>query len=295
MKQIRLGSRESRLAVIQAELVRDALQRVHPDWDVIIKTYKTMGDKILDRPLDKIGGKGLFTKELELALLSGEIDLIVHSLKDVPMQVDARIPIVGVMTREDERDALVLPKGENALDLGKLIGCSSKRRALQLRALYPGCMVAPVRGNVLTRLEKLDSGQFGALVLAAAGLKRLSLEGRITRLFSPEEMLPAACQGVLALQARAEFDRSVLLGVCDEQAHKLALAERSFVRMLDGGCSSPVAAHAVQAGEDVTLTGLYVEEDGETLHFDRITGPLREAEALGRTLAVSMKETWGAK
>lgn len=295
MKQIRLGSRESRLAVIQAELVRDALQRVHPDWDVIIKTYKTMGDKILDRPLDKIGGKGLFTKELELALLSGEIDLIVHSLKDVPMQVDARIPIVGVMTREDERDALVLPKGENALDLGKLIGCSSKRRALQLRALYPGCMVAPVRGNVLTRLEKLDSGQFGALVLAAAGLKRLSLEGRITRLFSPEEMLPAACQGVLALQARAEFDRSVLLGVCDEQAHKLALAERSFVRMLDGGCSSPVAAHAVQAGEEVTLTGLYVEEDGETLHFDRITGPLREAEALGRTLAVSMKETWGAK
>lgn len=295
MKQIRLGSRESRLAVIQAELVRDALQRVHPDWDVIIKTYKTMGDKILDRPLDKIGGKGLFTKELELALLSGEIDLIVHSLKDVPMQVDAHIPIVGVMTREDERDALVLPKGENALDLGKLIGCSSKRRALQLRALYPGCMVAPVRGNVLTRLEKLDSGQFGALVLAAAGLKRLSLEGRITRLFSPEEMLPAACQGVLALQARAEFDRSVLLGVCDEQAHKLALAERSFVRMLDGGCSSPVAAHAVQAGEEVTLTGLYVEEDGETLHFDRITGPLREAEALGRTLAVSMKETWGAK
>ncbi|NCB05046.1 MAG: hydroxymethylbilane synthase [Clostridia bacterium] len=295
MKQIRLGSRESRLAVIQAELVRDALQRVHPDWDVIIKTYKTMGDKILDRPLDKIGGKGLFTKELELELLSGEIDLIVHSLKDVPMQVDARIPIVGVMTREDERDALVLPKGENALDLGKLIGCSSKRRALQLRALYPGCMVAPVRGNVLTRLEKLDSGQFGALVLAAAGLKRLSLEGRITRLFSPEEMLPAACQGVLALQARAEFDRSVLLGVCDEQAHKLALAERSFVRMLDGGCSSPVAAHAVQAGEEVTLTGLYVEEDGETLHFDRITGPLREAEALGRTLAVSMKETWGAK
>lgn len=295
MKQIRLGSRESRLAVIQAELVRDALQRVHPDWTVEIKTYKTMGDKILDRPLDKIGGKGLFTKELELALLSGEIDLIVHSLKDVPMQVDARIPIVGVMTREDERDALVLPKGENALDLGKLIGCSSKRRALQLRALYPGCMVAPVRGNVLTRLEKLDGGQFGALVLAAAGLKRLSLEGRITRLFSPEEMLPAACQGVLALQARAEFDRSVLLGVCDEQAHKLALAERSFVRMLDGGCSSPVAAHAVKAGEEVTLTGLYVEEDGETLHFDRITGPLREAEALGRTLAVSMKETWGAK
>lgn len=295
MKQIRLGSRESRLAVIQVELVRDALQRVHPDWTVEIKTYKTMGDKILDRPLDKIGGKGLFTKELELALLSGEIDLIVHSLKDVPMQVDARIPIVGVMTREDERDALVLPKGENALDLGKLIGCSSKRRALQLRALYPGCMVAPVRGNVLTRLEKLDGGQFGALVLAAAGLKRLSLEGRITRLFSPEEMLPAACQGVLALQARAEFDRSVLLGVCDEQAHKLALAERSFVRMLDGGCSSPVAAHAVKAGEEVTLTGLYVEEDGETLHFDRITGPLREAEALGRTLAVSMKETWGAK
>lgn len=290
MNYIRLGSRESRLAVIQAEIVRDALRVAHPQMNVEIKTYKTTGDRILDRPLDEIGGKGLFTKELELALLAGEIDMIVHSYKDVPMEVDARIPIVGVLPRGDARDALVLPAGADEIDIQKPIGCSSKRRALQLRALYPGCVVAPVRGNVITRLEKLDGGQFGALVLAAAGLTRLGLEGRISRFFSPDEMLPAACQGILALQACAEFDRSLLSGVCDEQAWRISIAERSFVRTLDGGCSSPVAAHGVVTDGVLSLTGLDVEEDGEMLRLERICGAPQDGETLGRMLALAMRE-----
>lgn len=290
MNCIRLGSRESRLAVIQAEIVRDALLAAHPQMNVEIKTYKTTGDRILDRPLDEIGGKGLFTKELELALLAGEIDMIVHSYKDVPMEVDTRIPIVGVLPRGDARDALVLPAGADEIDIRKPIGCSSKRRALQLRALYPGCVVAPVRGNVITRLEKLDGGQFGALVLAAAGLTRLGLEARISRFFSPDEMLPAACQGILALQARAELDRSLLSGVCDEQAWLISVAERSFVRTLDGGCSSPVAAHGVVADGVLSLTGFDVEEAGETLRFERICGAPQDGETLGRMLALAMRE-----
>ncbi len=292
MNHLKIGSRESRLAVVQAELVRDALAVLHPDMSFEIRTYKTTGDLILDRTLDQVGGKGLFTKELEAALLLGEVDLLVHSLKDVPMQVDDRIPLVGVTAREDERDALVLPEGCNGWDQRKPIGCSSKRRTLQLKRLYPDCMVAPVRGNVLTRLNRLDSGDFGALVLAAAGLRRLGLEGRITACFSAEDMLPAACQGVLALQAKAGFDRTLLAGLHHEDTYLTSLAERGFVRTLDGGCSSPVAAHAVLDGSKLTLTGLYVEESSGELHFETVCGEKKQAEQLGVSLAKTMKQRW---
>lgn len=292
MKQLIIGSRESRLAIIQAELVRGRLQSLHPGLRVGLRTYKTTGDKILDRTLDKVGGKGLFTRELEAALLRGETDLLVHSFKDVPMQVDARIPIVGVSPREDARDALILPEGAAEPDLSLPIGCSSLRRTLQLQTLYPGARILPVRGNVLTRLRKLDGGEYGALCLAAAGLKRLGLEGRIARYFTAGQMLPAACQGILALQARADFDRSLLDGLHDEAAWAEALCERSFVRELDGGCSSPVAAHAVLSGYTLRLTGLYVEADGVTMHVRSASGPRGEAEALGSGLASQMRERW---
>lgn len=294
MTHIRIGSRESRLAVIQAELVRDALEAANPGLTTEIVTYKTTGDKILDVTLDKIGGKGLFTKELEQALLEDRVDLLVHSFKDVPMEVDPRIPLVGVTAREDSRDALVLPEGTGQLDLSKPIGCSSKRRTLQFRALYPEAEVLPVRGNVLTRLRKLDGGEFGALILAAAGLKRLGLEHRISGCFSPAEMLPAACQGILALQARADFDCSVLAGVCDAGSWTVALAERAFVRTLDGGCSSPVAAHGVLEGGILTLTGLYVAPDSDDYHIETASGDQNIAEALGISLALACKERWGA-
>ena len=289
MRTIRVGSRESRLAVIQSELVMEAIRASHPDIALELVTMKTTGDKILDRTLDKIGGKGLFVKELDAALLEGRADLTVHSCKDLPMDIDPQIPLAGFTRREDPRDVLVLPEGVTELDERKPIGCASARRAVQLRELFPGMEVAPVRGNVLTRLRKLDEGQFSALVLAAAGLKRLGLEHRITRYFTVEEMIPAAGQGILALQSRAGEDLSYLSQVVDEEGTLCAMAERAFVRRLDGGCSSPIAAHAQIVGDEIWMTGLYVDEAGNTFRR-RVTGPKDQGEALAVALADEMKE-----
>ncbi|WP_458861750.1 hydroxymethylbilane synthase [Acidaminobacterium chupaoyuni] len=284
-----IGSRESKLAVIQTQIVMDALGALHPDLKIELLTMKTTGDIILDRTLDKIGGKGLFVKELDRALEDGRADLTVHSFKDMPMEEREDLPIVAVSPREDPRDALVLPAGVSELDLSRPIGCASARRRLQLQKLFPGCLVKPVRGNVLTRLEKLDSGEYSALVLAGAGLKRLGLDHRISRFFPVEEMLPAACQGILAVQARKDFDRSLLKGFHDPDTWQIALAERAFVRALDGGCSSPVAAHATLENGTLTLRGLYVNEQ-EAYHIRSISGPADQAEALGASLALSMKK-----
>ena len=289
MNTIRIGSRESKLAVIQSELVMDTIRAVRPDLRLELVTMKTTGDRILDRTLDQVGGKGLFVKELDAALLDGRVDLTVHSCKDLPMDIDPRIPLAGFTAREDPRDVLVLPEGVSELDPAKPIGCASPRRAAQLRALFPGMAVAPVRGNVLTRLAKLDEGQFSALVLAAAGLRRLGLEHRVSRYFTVEELLPAAGQGILALQARAGEDLSYLEGVLDADGAACALAERAFVRALDGGCSSPIAAHARLEGETMVLLGLYVDETGQVSRAG-ISGPRRDGEALARTLAERMKE-----
>ena len=289
MRTIRIGSRESRLAVIQAELVMEAIRAAHPEIRLELVTMKTTGDKILDRTLDKVGGKGLFVKELDAALLDGRADLTVHSCKDLPMEENPAIPLAGFSKREDPRDVLVLPEGVTKLDKTKPIGCASARRAVQLKELFPDMETAPVRGNVLTRLRKLDKGQFSALVLAAAGLKRLGLEGRITRYFTVEEMIPAAGQGILALQTRAGEDLSFLAGVLDEEGALCARAERAFVRALDGGCSSPIAAHARLEGETMVLLGLYVDETGQVSRAG-ISGPRRDGEELARTLAERMKE-----
>ena len=255
--KIRIASRESRLAVIQAQMVIDSLRAHCPAADIELLTMKTTGDRILDRTLDQVGGKGLFVKELDAALLEGRADLTVHSFKDMPMELTAGLPVVAVSRREDPRDALVLPAGQRELRPDLPIGCSSLRRALQLRALLPGAAIEPVRGNVQTRLRKLDEGQYSALVLACAGLRRLGLQQRISRIFSVEEMLPAACQGILAVQARADFDVSLLAPFHDPDAAACAEAERAFVRALDGGCTSPVAAYAVFGPDGaMTLTGL---------------------------------------
>ena len=288
MKTIRIGSRESKLAVIQSELVMDAIRTAHPDIRLELVTMKTTGDRILDRTLDQIGGKGLFVKELDAALLDGRVDFTVHSCKDLPMDIDERIPLAGFTRREDPRDVLVLPQGVTELDRSRPIGCASARRTVQLRALFPGMEIAPVRGNVLTRLRKLDEGQYSALVLAAAGLKRLGLEGRIARYFTVEELLPAAGQGILAVQARAGEDLSCLDGVLDADGTACALAERAFVRALDGGCSSPIAAHAVVEGETITIDGLYVDGQGRVSR-DRRSGPREQGERLGAALAQDMR------
>lgn len=286
--KITVGSRESKLAVIQSNIVIDSLRESHPEIDVELLTMKTTGDKILDKTLDKIGGKGLFVKELDKALVDRRADLTVHSLKDMPMQVSEELPLVAFSKREDPRDVLVLPIGKDKLDKSKPIGSSSKRRQLHLKKLYPDMEVKPIRGNLQTRLKKLDEGEFSAIVLAYAGLKRLGLEDRVSRVFSPSEMVPAACQGILAVQARKDFDESLLRDFNDEETKTIAMAERSFVTELDGGCSSPVAAFAEIQDENITLTGFYVDEFENQL-TKTVTGPLKDGVALGRQLAQNMK------
>lgn len=292
-RQVIIGSRESKLAVVQSEMVADYIRGRYPQWEVRLLTMKTTGDIILDRTLDEIGGKGLFVKELDKALLEKRSDLSVHSLKDMPMEVPEALPLVAFSAREDPRDVLVLPEGCKEMDASKPIGCSSLRRRLQLEKLFPGIPCENIRGNVLTRLRKLDSGAYGALVLACAGLKRLGLERRVSRYFDPEEMIPAAGQGILAVQGRAGEDYSYLDAYGSREGRYAALAERAFVRELNGGCTSPVAAHAKVVGSSLYLKGLYYKESNGEWHTDKVAGDVEEAEMLGKSLARDMKGRYG--
>lgn len=289
-KKVIIGSRESRLAVVQSEMVKSFIEQQNPEIEVELLTMKTTGDIILDRTLDKVGGKGLFVKELDRALIEKRSDISVHSLKDMPMEVPKELPLVAFSRREDPRDVLVLPEGAAEPDRTKPVGCSSLRRILQLKEIYPDLECKSVRGNVQTRLKKLDSGEYGALILAAAGLRRLGLEHRISRYFEPEEMIPAAGQGILAVQGRSGEDVSFLDGYGSEEASYAALAERAYVRYLDGGCSSPVAAHAVVSGTELFLRGLYYEEQTGAYRKGSIRGTVFEAEELGISLAKQLKE-----
>lgn len=284
----RIGSRESKLAVKQANILCESLQAQDIKTELI--TMKTTGDKILNRTLDEIGGKGLFVKELDVALRCGEVDFTVHSLKDMPMETPPDLPILAVSRRADARDVLVLPQGVKALDKGKPIGCSSRRRQLQLWRIFPDMQVAPIRGNVLTRLQRLDSGEYSALVLAAAGLIRLEMEHRISRYFTPEDMLPAAGQAIIAVQGRQDMQMEPLVAFHDVDAWDCMQAERAFVRTLDGGCSSPVAAYAEVQDEMLTLTGLYVSKDGATMRRGCQSGSRVDAEVLGVQLARALRE-----
>lgn len=285
-----IGSRESKLAVIQSQMVQAYIKEKNQDLQVEILTMKTTGDKILNKTLDKIGGKGLFVKELDQALLDGRSDLSVHSLKDMPMEVPEELPLIAFSRREDPRDVLVLPEGAEKMDPEKPIGCSSLRRILQLKEIYPEMEFKSIRGNVQTRLRKLDSGEYSAIILAAAGLKRCGLEARISRYFQPEEVLPAAGQAILAVQGRKGQDYSYLAGYDDPESRDAAIAERSFVRRLDGGCSSPVAAFATLDGERMHLTGLYYDEKTGNYRKGSLDGERKDADSMGKNLADRLKE-----
>lgn len=287
--KIVVGSRESKLAVAQSMTVVDFLRATHPGIEVELLTMKTTGDRVLDRTLDKVGGKGLFVKELDIALRERRADIAVHSLKDMPMELPVELPILCCSRREDPRDAMVL-RADTEMKPNPLIGTSSLRRAVQLKALFPDCEIRPVRGNLQTRLRKLDEGQFDALVLAAAGLKRMGLEGRISRYFSVDEIIPAAGQGILAVQGRRDFDRALLDGYADADAYSAAMAERAFVRELDGGCSSPVCAHAALEGGSVQLRGLYYGASDRSWRTGAIEGPVEEAGRLGVRLARALRD-----
>ena len=289
-RKLVIGSRESALAVVQSTMVLDYIKEHCPGMEVSLLTMKTTGDKILDRRLDQIGGKGLFVKELDKALTEKQSDLSVHSLKDLPMEIPEELPLVCFSHREDPRDVLVLPEGRTEPDLTKPIGTSSLRRILQLQELFPGARFESVRGNLQTRLRKLDEGQYGAIILAAAGMKRMGLQDRISRYFEVEEVIPSAGQGILAIQGRKGEDYSFLKEFGDPAAACAAEAERAFVRYLDGGCSSPIAAHAKVQGDTLELLGLYYEEETRTCRKGRKTGPAAEAEQIGEALARELKE-----
>lgn len=286
-KTVRIGTRESKLAVIQAELVASAIKKHHPEIEVELVKMKTTGDKILDKTLDKIGGKGLFVKELDDALKRGEVDLCVHSYKDMPADDDPDFPIVAVSPRENPRDVLILPKGTKEIAKDKPIGCASQRRQVQLNSIYEDQPIAPVRGNVLTRLEKLDRGEYSALVLAAAGIKRLDLWDRVDREFAPEEILPAGCQGVMAVQGRKGEDYSYLSEYNDKDAWDTSVAERAFVKRLGFGCCAPVGVYGEVDGENIRLRGMFANDDKKLLSGE-ITGKRSEAAELGTKLAEKM-------
>ncbi|RXE58041.1 hydroxymethylbilane synthase [Acetivibrio mesophilus] len=285
--KIRVGSRESRLAVRQSQIVIDSIKKYSPDIEIELITMKTTGDIILDKTLDKIGGKGLFVKELDRALLDEKVDITVHSFKDMPMDIDDRLPIAAVSKREDPRDVLVLPKGVNEIDFSRPIGCSSLRRKIQIEKIYPNSTIQPIRGNVLTRLEKLDSGEYSAIALAYAGLKRLGLEDRIWRVFSTDEIVPAACQGIIAVQARKGFDVSFLANFHDKDSWDISVAERSFIKALNGGCSSPAAAFGVIQEDKIILTGFHVDKSNRIYKLTK-AGNRNQGEELGYNLAMEM-------
>ena len=288
--KISVGSRESKLAVIQSMTVVNFIRTHHPELDVELVTMKTTGDKILDRTLDQVGGKGLFVKELDAALRDGRADLTVHSLKDMPMEVAEDLPLIGFSKREDPRDVLVLPSGVRELRPGLPIGSASLRRSLQLQKLFPGFEVKPVRGNLQTRLRKLDEGQYSALVLAAAGMKRLGLEDRISRYFTVDEMIPAAGQGIIGIQGKAGQSYAYLDGYLDAEAETAALCERAYVRELNGGCTSPVCAHAQIRDGQIFLRALYYEEETGRYRTGTRTGDISEAEQVGKELAAELSQ-----
>ena len=295
MSQLVIATRESRLALWQAEHVKALLeQRGHR---VSLLRMTTRGDQILDRTLSKVGGKGLFVKELEVALEEGRADLAVHSLKDVPMELPEGFTLACVMEREDPRDAFVSNRYATLADLprGAVVGTSSLRRVVLLRALRPDLKIEPLRGNLDTRLRKLDDGQYDAIVLAAAGLKRLGLGARIRQVFEPEEMLPAAGQGALGIEVRSgRQDVIDALAPLAHQATWLAVAaERAVSRAMGGSCSMPLAAHAVFSGEYLQLRAAWGDPEGSTaLVRAQDAAPvadLEQAAALGTEVAARLR------
>ena len=285
---IKIGSRESLLAVRQAEIIRDQIISCDPEASVEIITMKTTGDKILDKSLEKIGGKGLFVKELDRALMDGRIDIAVHSLKDMPMEENPELPILAYGKREDPRDVILYRSGLDALPEHAVVGTSSRRRMIQMARLYPGCTFRGIRGNVQTRMKKLETDGYDATLLAAAGLKRLGMERMIGRYLSVDEMIPAAGQGILAVQGRKGEQYCWIDRIDMPESRAAALAERQFIRVTGGDCTSPCAAHAQVSGNDLKLTGLYYDEDTEEYSVDMIVSDTSRAEQAGETLAERM-------
>jgi hydroxymethylbilane synthase len=290
--KIRIATRKSALALWQARHVSAILENL-PDVDgTELVPMSTRGDEILDRSLQEIGGKGLFIKELEIAMQQGDADIAVHSMKDVPAEIPAGFCIAATLKRANHADALVTRDGAQLGDLprGATIGTSSLRRQAQLKMLRPDLNVTPLRGNVNTRLAKLENGDYDAIILAAAGLERLELGHHISQQFSPSEMLPAATQGVLGIECLEDNKqlRAILAHLNDTTAAQTTSAERAIARVLQASCQSPVAAHAVVSGDTITLTALVAHPDGSRSISDTASGSASDARALGEGLAARL-------
>lgn len=287
-----IATRESRLALWQAEHVRGLLQQIYPACQVVLMGMTTRGDQILDRPLAKVGGKGLFVKELETALLDGVADIAVHSMKDVPMQLDPAFAMVAIGPREVPEDAFISNKYASLDEMppGAVVGTSSLRRESQLHARYPYLAVSPLRGNLDTRLRKLDEGQFDAIILAAAGLKRLGLGERIRAILSAEDSLPAPGQGALgieALSARSDI-AAWMAPLHDMTTAACVRAERAMARTLGGSCEVPLGAYALRRDDTIWLRGFVASPDGTQIVHADATGALNTPEALGLQVASNL-------
>ncbi|MCG7537490.1 hydroxymethylbilane synthase [Pseudoalteromonas sp. OOF1S-7] len=289
---LRIATRKSALALWQAEFVKAELEKFHADLTVELVPMSTKGDKILDTPLAKIGGKGLFVKELEQAMLEGRADIAVHSMKDVPVDFPEGLELHTICEREDPRDAFVSNHYQALADLpaGAVVGTSSLRRQCQIRAMRPDLVIKDLRGNVNTRLAKLDAGEFDAIILAAAGLIRLEMAERIASFVSVEDSLPANGQGAVGIECRSD-DAQVqawLAPLEHSETRMRVLAERAMNRRLEGGCQVPIGAFAEIAGEQLTLRGLVGAVDGSQILRGEQSGPVADAEQLGIRLAETL-------
>ena len=286
---LRIATRQSALALWQAEHVKQRLEALHPGLHVELVGMTTKGDQILDSPLAKIGGKGLFVKELEMALLEGRADIAVHSMKDVPAEFPEGLGLTAILAREDPRDAFVSNRFEALEDLpeGAVVGTSSLRRQCQLKALRPDIEVHPLRGNVNTRLGKLDAGDYDAVVLACAGLKRLGLGDRIRQELGPEVILPAIGQGAIGIECRLDDTetRDLVAPLADEKTTLRVTAERAMNARLMGGCQVPIGGYAIIEHGVILLQGLVGSPDGRRIVRGDISGRPEDAEELGRVLA----------
>lgn len=286
---LRIATRKSPLALWQAEHVKARLQANNPDLEVELVTIKTQGDIILDVPLAKVGGKGLFVKELEVAMLEGRADIAVHSMKDVPMEFPEGLGLVTICDREDPRDAFVSNKAKTLDELpqGARVGTSSLRRQCQLREVRPDLEILDLRGNVNSRLAKMDDGQYDAIILAAAGLMRLEMEDRIASRLSPEQSLPAGGQGAVGIECRLddEVTKALLAPLHDEATASRVLSERALNRRLQGGCQVPIACYAELDNGQISLRGLVGSQDGKIILRTEGQAPAADAEALGIQLA----------
>lgn len=286
---LRIATRKSPLAMWQAEFVKAELERIHPDLTVDLLPMSTKGDVILDTPLAKVGGKGLFVKELEVAMLEDRADIAVHSMKDVPVDFPEGLGLEVICEREDPRDAFVSNsyKSISELPQGAVVGTSSLRRQCQIRALRPDLVIKDLRGNVGTRLGKLDAGNYDAIILAAAGLIRLKLEERIASFISAEDSLPANGQGAVGIECRTNDERvKALLAPLEHlETRYRVLAERAMNTRLEGGCQVPIGAYAEITGDELFLKGLVGNPDGKHVITAEIKGPKTQAEQLGQSLA----------